>query len=100
MCRIKKSPKKQICGPLGDKQKFEVGRKQDAGKSKAQKTSNHESMRLAEQVRNQANNMAKFLKRDYYDTENSNIQGNSRKLWSLARGASPMKKQHDLTILF
>ena len=65
-------------------------------RAKAHRTSKYEDWLVARQLRNQANNLAKLLKRNYYEGEISNSRCNPRKCWSLAKEAS--SKKNNITL--
>ena len=82
--------------PWVTKEMLELGRKRNVMRAKAHRTSKDEDWLVARQLRNQANNLAKLLKRNYYEGEISNSRCNPRKLWSLAKEAS--SKKNNITL--
>ena len=83
--------KRNNMAPWVTKDMLELGRKRDAMRTKAYKTGNQSDWLAAKQVRNQANNMAKYLKKTYYENAISDNTSNSRKMWSIAKEASCIK---------
>ena len=67
-------------------------------RSKAHKTGNQNDWIAAKQLRNQANNLAKHLKKRYYEDAISDNVSNTRKIWSLAKEASSIRNSVTLPI--
>ena len=83
--------KRNNMAPWVTKDMLELGRKRDAMRTKAYKTGNQSDWLAAKRVRNQANNMAKYLTKTYYENAISDNTSNSRKMWSIAKEASCIK---------
>ena len=83
--------KRKNMAPWVTKDMLELGRKRDAMRAKAHKTCNQSDWLAAKRIRNQVNNMAKYLKKRYYENAISDNTSNSKKMWSIAKEASSIK---------